>query len=106
MGAIASQITSLTIVYSTVYSDADQCKHHVMRQHNTLATHYVVPFYIWDSRGVKSDMRPVSRWNNNDIDPYMMNMPQHLGCNMSSYIVTHENFQKPFATKIDAGVRI
>ena len=27
-GAIASQITSLTIVYSTVYSDADQRKHH------------------------------------------------------------------------------
>ena len=27
MGAIASQITSLTIVYSTVYSDADQIKH-------------------------------------------------------------------------------
>ena len=27
MGAIASQITSLTIVYSTVYSDADQWKH-------------------------------------------------------------------------------
>ena len=26
-GAIASQITSLTIVYSTVYSDADQRKH-------------------------------------------------------------------------------
>ena len=26
MGAIASQITSLTIVYSTVYSDADQGK--------------------------------------------------------------------------------
>ena len=28
MGAIPSQITSLTIVYSTVYSDADQRKHH------------------------------------------------------------------------------
>ena len=28
MGVIASQITSLTIVYSTVYSDADQRKHH------------------------------------------------------------------------------
>ena len=28
MSAIASQITSLTIVYSTVYSDADQRKHH------------------------------------------------------------------------------
>ena len=27
MGAIASQITSLTIVYSTVYSDEDQRKH-------------------------------------------------------------------------------
>ena len=27
MGAIACQITSLTIVYSTVYSDADQTKH-------------------------------------------------------------------------------
>ena len=27
MGAIASQITSLTIVYSTVYSDAYQRKH-------------------------------------------------------------------------------
>ena len=27
MGAIASQITSLTVVYSTVYSDADQIKH-------------------------------------------------------------------------------
>ena len=28
MGAIASQITSLTIVYSIVYSDTDQRKHH------------------------------------------------------------------------------
>ena len=27
MGAIASQITSLAIFYSTVYSDADQSKH-------------------------------------------------------------------------------
>ena len=27
MGTIASQITSLTIVYSTVYSNADQRKH-------------------------------------------------------------------------------
>ena len=29
MGAIASQITSLTTVYSTVYSDADQRKHQI-----------------------------------------------------------------------------
>ena len=27
MDAMASQITSLTIVYSTIYSDADQRKH-------------------------------------------------------------------------------
>ena len=27
MGTVASQITSLTIVYTTVYSDADQGKH-------------------------------------------------------------------------------
>ena len=27
MGAVAFQITSLTIVYSTVYTDADQRKH-------------------------------------------------------------------------------
>ena len=27
MGAVASQITSLTIVYSTIYSDADQRNH-------------------------------------------------------------------------------
>ena len=27
MGAIASQITSLTIVYSTVYTESDQRKH-------------------------------------------------------------------------------
>ena len=31
MGTIASQITSLTIVYSTVYSDADQRKHQSSR---------------------------------------------------------------------------
>ena len=29
MGAMASQITSLTIVYSTVYSGADQSKHQI-----------------------------------------------------------------------------
>ena len=29
MGALSSQITSFTIVYSTIYSDADQRKHHI-----------------------------------------------------------------------------
>ena len=31
MGAMASQITSLTIVYSTVYSGVDQRKHQKLR---------------------------------------------------------------------------
>ena len=33
MGAMASEITSLTIVYSTVYSDADQRKHKKAQRH-------------------------------------------------------------------------
>ena len=41
MGAIASQITSLTIVYPVVYSDADQRKH---QSSTSLA-------YVWIHRG-------------------------------------------------------
>ena len=51
MGAIASQITSLTIVYSTVYSDADQRKHQssaslafVLGIHRGPVTRKVFPF--------------------------------------------------------------
>ena len=42
MGAIASQITSLTIVYSTVYSDADE------RRHQSSAS---LTFVRWIHRG-------------------------------------------------------
>ena len=42
MGAIASQITSLTIVYSIVYSDADQ------RKHQSSAS---LAFVLWIHRG-------------------------------------------------------
>ena len=38
MSAMASQITSLTIVYSTVYSDADQRKHQSSASLATLVT--------------------------------------------------------------------
>ena len=49
MGAIASQITSLTIVYSTVYSDADQRKH---QSSASLA-------FVWGTTGpVAGDLRP------------------------------------------------
>ena len=44
MGAIASQITSLTIVYSTVYSDADQ------RKHQSSASLAIVPGDRWIPR--------------------------------------------------------
>ena len=42
MGAIASQITSLTIVYSTVYSDADQRKHQ-----NSASLAFVLGIHRW-----------------------------------------------------------
>ena len=59
MGEVASQITSLTIVYSNVYSDADQRKHHssaslafvpeihrgpVNSQHKLSVTRKMLPF--------------------------------------------------------------
>ena len=68
MGTIASQITSLTIVYSTVYSDADQRKYQssaslafvrgvhrrpVNSPHNWPVTRKMFPFddvIMWDTR--------------------------------------------------------
>ena len=44
MDAIASQITSLTIVYSTVYSEADQRKHPVNSPHKWPVTRKMFPF--------------------------------------------------------------
>ena len=41
MGALASQITSLTVVYSTVYSDADQRK---IQSSASLAFVWGIPF--------------------------------------------------------------
>ena len=42
MGAMASQITSLTIVYSTVYPGADQRKHQISAS---------LAFVLWIHRG-------------------------------------------------------
>ena len=53
MGAIASQIPSLTIVYSTVYSDADQ------RKHQRAASLAFV-------RGIASNTENVSIWFHHD----------------------------------------
>ena len=38
MSAMASQITSLPIVYSTVYPGADQIKHHCLCEGNSQVT--------------------------------------------------------------------
>ena len=52
MGAIASQITSLMIVYSIVYSDADQRKH----QSSALLAfvpgipHIHIHYKVWDEK--------------------------------------------------------
>ena len=54
MGMIASQITSLTIVYSTVYSDADRRKH---QSSATLAS-YPENVSIWWHHGIKKAQTP------------------------------------------------
>ena len=50
MGAIASQITSKTIIYSTVCSDADQRKHQSFKKHvSTNDIHMYIPMYMLTS---------------------------------------------------------
>ena len=84
MSAIASQITSLTIVYSIVYSDADQRKHQssaslafvwgfhrgpVNSPHNWPVTRKMFPFdgviMAWDI-GLAPNRRQTIIWTNAD----------------------------------------
>ena len=53
MGGIASQITSLTIVYSTIYSDADQRKHQSSARHWPLCGEFTGDRWI---------LRPNGQW--------------------------------------------
>ena len=46
MTTIASQITSLTVVYSIVHSDADERKHPVNSPHKGPVTRKMFPFYV------------------------------------------------------------
>ena len=82
MGAIASQITSLTIVYSTVYSGADQRKHHssaalafvrgihrgpVNSPHKGPVTRKMFPFddvimRMWGLKSQRSDWGNIASW--------------------------------------------
>ena len=84
MGAIASQITSITIVYSIVYSDSDQRKHQssaslafvrgihrgpVNFPHKWPVTRKMFPFddVIMDDRNFKSFVE-VPSWPDDDFD--------------------------------------
>ena len=59
MDAIASQITSLTIVYSTIYSDADQRKH---QSFASLASAGNSPGTVEFPAQMASDAENVSIW--------------------------------------------
>ena len=57
MGAMVSQITSLTIVYSTVYSNADQRKHQ-----SSASLAFVREFTGWIPAQMASNAENVSIW--------------------------------------------
>ena len=59
MGVMASQITSLTIVYSTIYSGADQIKHKNQR-HWPLCGEYTGD--RWIPAQMASNSENVSNW--------------------------------------------
>ena len=60
MGGLVSQITSLTIVYSTVYSDADIKKTHQTPRHRPLCGEFTGD--RWIPAQMASDVENVSIW--------------------------------------------
>ena len=84
MGAIASQITSLTIVYSIVYSDADQ------REHQSSAS---VAFVRGIHRGPLNSLHkwPVTR-KMFPFDDVIMSQGQWVNIE-----IQNENVRGPFA---------
>ena len=84
MGAVASQITSLTIVYSTVYSDADQSE----QQSSAL-----LAFVLWIHRGpVNSTHKwPVTR-KMFPFDDVIIYLTSSAGQTNSTYFVLESIF--------------
>ena len=74
MGAMASQITSITIVYSTVYSGVDQRKHH-----NSASLAFVRGIHPW----------PVNSPHKWLVGPYT---PLHRGCDLCASFVRPQNW--------------
>ena len=98
MGEVASQITSLTIVYSIVYSDADQRKHQ-----SSASLAFVRGIYRWP---VNSPHKwPVSR-KTFPFDDLIMLMIETLKriCDKTSYVIIEIGinfFQWTYAEHID-----
>ena len=103
MGAIVSQITSLTIVFSTVYSDVDQRKHQnsaslafvgvvhrgpVNSPHKWAVTRKMLPFddvimeYVWCVPG--GDVGIATKCENMFLENYSSHYVNHLVANINS----------------------
>ena len=68
MGEIAFQITNLTIVYSTVYSDADQRKHQSSASLAFVRGHRVCGVCVcWGGGGVKFEWYVHDVWGGGQI---------------------------------------
>ena len=102
MGAVASQITSLMIVYPTVYSDADQTKHQssaslafvrgihrwlVKSPHKWPVTRKMFPF---------DDVIMIWQVGNDNVNPGAVDSLR--------YLISHENFIKPYFNECILGV--
>ena len=67
MGTMTPQITSLTIVYSTVYSGADQRKHQ-----STALLAFVWRIHRWSVTQMASDTENISIWWRDHDDLLLM----------------------------------
>ena len=67
MGATASQITSLTIVYSTVYSDADQRKYQ-----SSASLAFVRGIHRWPVNSPVTDEFPAQMASNAENSVHLM----------------------------------
>ena len=86
MGAIAYQVTSLTIVYSTVYSDADQ------RKHQSFAS---LAFVRGFHRGPGSNAENISIWWRHHGIPLLLVEAEWLKWLVNSTIIISDNGSSP-----------
>ena len=80
MGAIASQITSLTAVYSTVYSDADQGKH---QSSTSLA-------FVWGIHRGPVNSTTNGQWRGKCFHLMTSSCPEHFLLTWLSYYIQYK----------------